>query len=164
MIIGKTRTNQPVESSKEFDDKVKYLPLPATASQDGKVLAVNSGGTGYELKPIEGVSGLYCHPILLVGTGTDKIYLACLIFDNSSEEINTWEKFKTKVLSWGVTYARIPTTGSFVKSDTQYIATLIGTDGNNDFMAYAMDSTGGNQALNITSATIDVYDGVNQIL
>ena len=50
MIIGKTRTNQPVESSKEFDDKVKYLPLPATSEQGGKVLAVNSGGTGYQLK------------------------------------------------------------------------------------------------------------------
>ena len=50
MIIGKTRTNQPVESDAGLDAKLVNLPLPATSGQGGKVLGVNSGGTAYELK------------------------------------------------------------------------------------------------------------------
>ena len=63
---------------------------------DSRVEALVEGGTLDNAKPI------YCHPITIDnddGTAANPGHLALLIFDNSSEEYNTYEKLVAKLNS-----------------------------------------------------------------
>ena len=165
MIIGKTRTNQPVESDAGLDAKLVNLPLPATSGQGGKVLAVNSGGTGYELKTIEGATELWFHGIELYGSG--KAVFEMHILNNSNASFDTIAKVKT----WAENITgevRIQGNGAIKVSDTWYPIILIYKSSDNQWDIYYLDATSGSLALsNIDLADYfdtTITDARNQLL
>ena len=164
MIIGKTRTNQPVESDKALDDKLVNLPLPATTSQGGKVLAVNSAGTGYELKTIEGVTGLYCHPIYVIFNDLPQ-RVVMLIFNNDSTEYNTVAKLITALDLFVSTNTRILLSGAFKDSGGNLaIASYMYKSGGNYYIVGFRVDNGAETFVQFDAEDMSITDGVNQIL
>lgn len=166
MVIGKTRTNQPVESDAGLDAKLVNLPLPATASQGGKVLAVNSAGTGYELKPVEGVSQIWFHGIELYKVSSKSMF-DLHILNNTSELINTVAKFITWLNSIN-DYVEVPGNGVVKIDDTWYrLIAIKKYNTTPETYAFLYDTGSGYAEMQITG--IDDYfdtcsDATNRIL
>ncbi len=119
MIIGKSRTNQPVESSKELDGELEQMQedisnisslIPPIESGDaGKVIVVNEDEDGYELGTPSGGTKLYKHVINLGGYGNS---LICIT--NSEDEItDLTNAILSKIVSYcGLSTSSISPSGS----------------------------------------------------
>lgn len=162
MIIGKTRTNQPVESNETLDAKLVNLPLPATTGQGGKVLAVKSDGTGYELVAPQGATGLYYHGIAFSSSVCE---VQCVIFNNSSTAFtkDTFYDFITDLMDNG---AIINCNGCIKQSSDIFPVYLIVKAGGDYIIAFHT-TTSVQQTENFASLWEGInyfHDGVNQIL
>ena len=129
---------------------------------DSEVKSLVEGGTLENAKPV------YCHPVELYKTATGT--LCCLIFNNSSEQIDTWEKLKTAIHNFGGTqYNRLVCTGSLKDGDGNLIigSEIIEDVSSQSFALYGMQADGTSRletplvitGYNWTSLT----DGVNKI-
>lgn len=122
---------------------------------DSLIAKVIESGTIDNAKP------LYCHPILIVQAGV--LYASCMILNNSPTEINSWDRFKTEVISWDVETARIPAAGTFILNGEVIPSTIISKVAGNIFNIYGLDSNGSVKYIDITTMNGQVYDGVNKI-
>lgn len=123
------------------------------------------GGTIDNAKP------LYCHPISIDDDVSDnKVHIALLIFDNSNEEYNTYNKLLNKlnsIFSKNL-YAVFPITGGIYYSSTAslHIAQKIGyNSGNSRIVMYTSrpDGTQGNFSVENYLQNATIYDGVNKV-
>lgn len=152
MIIGKTRTNQPVEDEGKVDAQIESLV---------------EGGTLDNAKPI------YCHPILLIDSALAprNINLAIFIFDQNSTA-KDWENIQDFMYDVSVAIlgnARFPTTGSFYIDSKLYVACHIFAYVNPEdptdksIKVEGMTSDGTLGYADLTNATLTAFDGVNKI-
>lgn len=132
-----------------------------------RALAADTAEQIIEAGETENAKPVYCHPL--------EIYLAnvliftALIFNNSSEKINSWQKLKEAIAAFGgETYNRLLVTGGFygdskiviaseiihIKADSKYKLIGMGVDGT----IYSVSN-----AIDLTSLSIQVVDDVNKI-
>lgn len=151
--------------------------LPNPTGQGGKVLQVNSGGTGYQLSSIGGVSQLWCHPLDITPIAdvemTVKIYPMLFIFNNSSAPINTIAKLKTFIENIGINSVYILLTGGAKNNDKVVISRGLYCANEGGSWKYYLTGTYADTGtytggINITSTFDDehysVSDGVNQLI
>lgn len=178
MIIGKTRTNQPVEKVEGFDTAVNDIideQLETDGSINDAIVDLVEGGTLDNAKP------LYCHPIMIEGYNADhskEVHLALFIFNNSETPINTLSAllstFSAIYTAAGGT-AYILLTGGFKWTSGDYndgyptIATLIqvASDDNAQIKGVSVNSGGVNYITSWSDledlTTLNISDGVNKL-
>lgn len=123
-----------------------------------------NGETNPSVKPI------YCHPLELSCNDAEnniKFILTALIFNNSADPLNTWEKVKTAIASWG-NVGRMMVSGG-AKKDTSVVisSTIFYTSVSGKYLLIGNDTNGNfvdiSSNFDLTNLTISVNDGVNKI-
>ena len=142
-----------------YDDEFREL------SGDSIIKEIVEGGSVDNIKPI------YCHPLEIFKANVG--ILTALVFDNSIDPIDTWDKLKTKINNFlsGSGVRRLVTSGSWkVDTDTIICGEIATNAAGDSFFAVGFDTAGvyhgisGAGAVNLTSETgISVVDGVNKI-
>ena len=147
MIIGKTRTNQPVENSAELPDAIAEI-----------VEDMVEGGELENAKPI------YYHGIVI---GGNLMEIQLVILDNNSTAY-TKETFKTKLLELLDSGAIINCNGAVDISGSIYPAYLITKSGGGTYLIAYHTTTSLQGSVSFTDyydniATDYFHDGVNKI-
>ena len=122
---------------------------------------------------VENAKPIYCHPIRIDSDDTDtsieyRIHVALLIFDNSNEEYNTYEKLLSKLQSIFATNssAVFPITGGLYNAVgyALHIAQMIVLDGTNIQIKTVRGNDGTQGYFGISNfSSASFYDGVNKI-
>lgn len=120
------------------------------------------GGTVDNAKPI------YCHPLEIYYPNVG--VLTALIFNNSSEKINSWTKLKNAIATFGDSSARLLVSGGLIDSNASknVIASEIYLNKSTNIyllLGMATDGTIYNvgAGFNITNFDFQVQDDVNKI-
>ena len=130
----------------------------ATTSMSAPVI---NGESSPSLKPI------YCHPLEIFKSNV--CIMTALVFNNSSEQINTWDKLKTAIQGFGgASYNRLLATGGYVKSGVTYIVSeIVEYVDTHKFYINAVSTSGSiitDYILEITNEEFtSVVDSVNKI-
>lgn len=120
---------------------------------------------------VDNAKPIYCHPISIDYEGEDvsnPVHLALLIFDNSNDEYNTYDKFIAKINSiFDINEnAVFPITGAiyYESGSTLHIAQKIGKRATGPtIFTCRPDGTQGTFTASIYINNATFYDGVNKI-
>jgi len=159
VIFGKDKF--PIAQIKEVEDGYEIY-------FNGHILSITDVvQTSDEVYDVANSKPIYCHPIeffvnsVIVGT--------CLIFNNSAEPINSWDKLKAVISSLPTSdnFCRLHVTASYISDKNIYQVCEIAYNKTlQEYRAVGLNTSDGtiNTSINITSLTgVLVNDGVNKI-
>lgn len=151
MIIGKSRTNQPVEPTEELAEGISEIVTDMVESGE-----------------LENAKPIYCHPIQVKYTSGSRVYFfSCLIFNND-ETAFTYETFYDYVLNLILTYnAVIMSSGSVWGGTKLTIATCIKNNYADGIGLFGLEPDGTENYYTVSKSDLSgasiFTDGVNKI-
>ena len=109
---------------------------------------------------------IYCHPIEIYKSNVCNI--TCLIFNNTNDKINTYDKLKQAIHNFGGTvYNRLHASGGFYTGEKTLIVSelveFITQDNKFKLVGLYTDGDVEDSGLDITSETFNIVDDVNKI-
>lgn len=117
---------------------------------------------------VDSARPVYMHPIILQNVTTEdsrKIHSGGLILSNSSDPINTYDKLKQAIRGFSSSeYTQLIATGGIVKSGSVIpISNISYQKSTEKLLAVAINETGVQEVIDITSLNVSVDDAVNQL-